>query len=759
MNPLLRFSHLLLVSLLTVSGGALAPVAANAATIRGTVTDPDGRLVPQARVLVLAGAAVVTTVDTDANGSFVVTALPAGDYSIAIDRDGFRAEPLAVRLAKDDDREVALRLQLSAVTESVVVSAAQADLPLSRVPASVTVITADDLRAEQAETVAGALSRVAGLSVQRSGGRGAITSIFPRGGESNYTLVLVDGVPVNAFGGDVDLAYLGTAGVERVEVVRGPQSAVYGGGAIGAVVQIVTAHGGRPSLEGSVEGGGMDTARLAVSTSGTRGSWGWGVAGERLTTDGYSGTAAGTGEAVSNDDYRANHVALSGSWTGPRRADVRADARFDDGVRGYPGPYGSDPAGMFPGVDRVSRGTNTSRAYSVTGAFDWTPRFRPLAHVSYAELDGTFVSPYGPSDSASRRLTARAQADWTARPSLGVSFGVEVLQERAESTFITGSTFDPVPVRRSVVGPFAEARYERGSRLFVVAGVRVERIHRDALEGDPKPFSTPRPDFPAETEVAATPRLSASFYLQPASERGRGWTKLHASAASGIRPPDAFEIAFTDNPSLRPERSRSLDAGIEQALVGGLVVFDATAFVNRYDDLIVAVGRSLADASQYQTDNISNARAAGLELSASLRSAAGLVASFAYTFLDTEVLAVDGLPDQAPPPFEPGDPLIRRPRHQASFDLTLTRSRVTAFARVGGRGRMTDVEPNLGAFGGLFTAAGFVVADAGASFRVTRALEVFGRVTNLFDRRYEETLGYPALPRAAVMGVRVALRD
>jgi outer membrane cobalamin receptor len=749
-TPFSRFSSLLLVAL-------LAPLAASAATIRGSVTDPDGRLVPQARVLVLAGATIVATPDTDANGSFVVTALPAGDYTIAIDRVGFRAEPLALRLAKDDDREVALRLQLSAVTESIVVSAAQADLPLSRVPASVTVITADDLRAQQAETVAGALARVAGLSVQRSGGRGAITSVFPRGGESNYTLVLVDGVPVNAFGGEIDLAHLGTAGVERVEVVRGPQSAIYGGGAIGAVVHVVTAHGGPPSLEGSVEGGGMDTARLAVSTRGARGSWGWGVAGERLTTDGHSGTAKGTGEAVSNDDYRANHVALSGSWSGPRRADIRADLRIDDAVRGYPGPYGSDPAGMFPGVDRVSRGTSTNRAYAVTGAFDWTPRLRSLAHVSYAELDGTFVSPYGSSDSANRRLTARAQADWKARPSLGVSFGVEVLQERAESTFVTGATFDPVPIRRSVVGPFAEARYERGSRLFVVAGVRVERIHRDALEGDASPFM-PRPGFPADTRVATTPRLSASYYLQPASARGRGWTKLHGSAASGIRPPDAFEIAFTDNPSLRPERSRSLDAGVEQALAGGLVVLDATVFVNRYDDLIVAVGRSLADASQFRTDNISNARAAGLEVSASLRTAYGLAASLAYTLLDTEILAVDGLPDQAPPPFTPGDPLIRRPRHQASFDLTLTRSRVTAFARVGGRGRMTDVEPNLGAFGGLFTAPGYVVADAGASLRVSRGLEIFGRVTNLFDGRYEETLGYPALPRAAMVGVRVALR-
>ena len=266
-----RFSPPLVSVLLVLSAGAFAAPDATAATIRGSVTDPDGRVVPQARVLVLAGATIVATADTDAHGSFVVSDLPAGAYTIAIDRDGFRAEPAAVRVAADDDRTVAVALRLSAVTESVVVSAAQADLPRSRVPASLTIVTSDDLRARQSETVAGALASVPGLSVQRSGGRGAITSIFPRGGESNYTLVLVDGVPVNAFGGDIDLAHLGTAGVERLEVVRGPQSAVYGSGAIGAVVQIVTANGGSPALEGSVEGGSLDTARLTVSTRGHSG--------------------------------------------------------------------------------------------------------------------------------------------------------------------------------------------------------------------------------------------------------------------------------------------------------------------------------------------------------------------------------------------------------------------------------------------------------------------------------------------------------
>ncbi len=729
---------------------------ADAATLRGTVTDPDGHLVAHARVLILSGAQVVTTTDTDAQGAFLVTDLPPGTYTVEVARPGFRSETATVELTDDGSRAIVVRLRLAAVTESVVVSATHVDVPLSRVPSSTTVISADELAVRQTETLADALASVVGLGAVRSGGRGALTSLFPRGGESDYTLVLVDGVPLNAFGGGFDFSQLPVAGVDRVEVVRGPQSAVYGGGAIGAVVHVTTRAGGSPRLAGHAEAGGFGTTKLSLASSGSRGPWGWGLAAERLASDGFTGLAPATGEQVSNDGYTARHVILSGQWTGPRRAWVRGDVRLGRTERGFPGPFGTNPLGLFGGVDRVSRGVNTTRLVAVSGAVDWTPAVRPSAHLSYADLDGNFTSPYGTSASATRRVTVRAQLDGRAGAKLGWSAGVELLAERGESTYITGERAQPVPVRRRVVGPFAEARLEHASRLFVVAGLRVERIRRDALEGDPNAFA-PRPPFGPDTRVAPTPRLAASWFLQPASRRTRAWTKVHASAALGIRPPDAFEIAFTDNPSLKPERSRSVDVGVEQALVGGRVIVDATLFANRYDDLIVAVGRSLRDASRYRTDNISNARARGLEVTAAVRPAAGVQVEAAYTWLDTEILAVDGLPGQAPPPFVPGDALLRRPRHRASLVLTLQRGRGTAFFQLGGRTRQRDVEPTYGAFAGIFDAPGYVVADLGATLRVAPGVDLVGRVANVFDRRYEEALGYPALPRSGMVGLRVAV--
>jgi outer membrane receptor protein involved in Fe transport len=291
--------------------------------------------------------------------------------------------------------------------------------------------------------------------------------------------------------------------------------------------------------------------------------------------------------------------------------------------------------------------------------------------------------------------------------------------------------------------------------LTLTAGLRAEQIERDALGQNPDPY-TPRPAFGTDAQTSVNPRVSAALLLAGGRTGTFGWTRLHAAAGTGIRPPDALEIAFTDNPNLQPERSRSAEAGADQALLSERVILGATFFYNRYDDLIVAVGPAMGDASRYRTDNISNARAKGLELMASGRTRWGLSARLGYTFLDSEILSVDHMQSVAPAPFTVGDPLLRRPRHVGSADVTYTHRGLTAFVRAGSRSRALDVEPTYGTYGGLFYNPGFTVVDVGASWRIVPAIEVIGRVGNLFDRRYEETYGFPALGRNVMVGVRVA---
>ncbi|MBI3262822.1 MAG: TonB-dependent receptor [Acidobacteria bacterium] len=724
---------------------------ADAATLRGSVVDPDSRAVPAARIAITSPLIGSRDTRADASGAFRFDDLPAGSYEIVALVDGFRADPLTVRLSDDQEHTVTVRLKISALTESVVVTASHIDRPASRTADSLTVMTSDDLTARQLESLSDALRLVPGFAVARNGGRGALTSVFPRGGESDFTLVLVDGLPVNLFGGGFDFSQLAAGDIERVEVVRGPQSALFGSGAIGSVVQVITRDGTGPRLEGSIEGGSFGTSRLVGRTEGAHRGWSWGVGGERFGSDGYTGRAPATGEVVSNDDSLMKHASAGLGWSGPR-ADVRARARWTSTDRGFPGPFGSNPLGFFSGVDRVARGATEGRLLSITASRAWGSAVRTRVQAGHFKQHGHFVSQFGASTSDTRRASVRLQADLAGRAGFDFSGGTEVLHEQAGSTFITGEQFQVIPIDRRIVGAFGEGRYAPGDRLFVTAGVRAEHIRRDRVEANPSPFS-PRPTFEADVVTSVNPKISVAFFAVPPSDTM--WTKLRFGAGTGIRAPDAFEIAFTDNPSLKPERSRSLELGVEQAFVAGRVTLEATGFFNQYDDLIVAVGRSLRDASRFKTDNISNARSRGLELVGAWRSRTGLEVRGGYTWLDTDILAVDRS-GSAPPPFRPGDPLIRRPRHRGHLDALWVRGRVSGFARLEARGAALDVEPSFGASSGLFNAPGFGVIAFGGSVRVWPRLQLFGRVDNVSDRLYEEALGFPALGRSATIGIRIA---
>ena len=661
------------------------------------------------------------------------------------------ADVQVVTITPRADAALQVDMRLAALAEAVVVSAGQVPLTRSALGASLTVLDEEDLRARQLESTGDALRAVPGLVVSRSGGRGGVTSLFPRGGESDFTLVMVDGIRLNDLGGAFDAAHLPLFDLQQIEVVRGPQSSTHGSDAIGGVVQLVTRRGGTPRAEGLLEGGSFGTVRAHATTAGTTGRLRWGAGGERLESDGFTGVSAG-GETVSNDDYRRTDGTLSLGYD-TARWQVSTLVRVGRNTRGVPGPFGSDPGGTYGGVDRVSRGTNQTVAAATSLGYTIAPTIQARGQVTFADRDSTFVSTFAPDTptfSTNRMLSGRGQLDGAVSPVWSWSAGAEVVRERAGSSFITATGGRPVDVARGLVGVFAEGRATRGS-LAVQAGLRAERISRDALAGDGDAFQ-PRPPFAVDVVTSVNPRLSASLRLH---DTGRSWTRLRANAGTGIRPPGAFEIAFTDNPGLRPERSRSLDVGVEQAWLEGRLVADATGFWNQYDDLIVTVGRSIADASRYISDNISNASTRGVETSLAARPFRALSVRGGYVWQATEILAVDGT-GVAPTPFAVGDRLVRRPTHAGFADATLQAGRVSGFFRVDGRGRALDIDPSFGAGAGLYDAAGYLVADAGAAMAVHRRVQVHLRVTNLFGRRYEEIFGFPALGRAVMVGARVA---
>jgi outer membrane cobalamin receptor len=716
-----------------------------AGSVTGRVVDPDGRAVSGATVLLVDGATVVATTLTDSTGAFAIDAPHDGPFEVLTAVDGLRARPVSVR---GDGNAGEIKLEVSAVRESVVVSAAQVDVPLSTTSSSVTILTAEDLAALQVRELADALRLTAGVTMVSAGGYGAQTSAFPRGGESDYSMVIIDGVQANAFGGGFDFAHVPVMNIERLEIVRGPQSALYGSNAIGSVIRVVSKRGGPPTASALVEGGSFGTSRIGGAASHGAGPWQWGASVDRLASDGV----------VENDDYERLVLGGGLGWSRQNGPGVRADVTYTDDERGFPGPFGSDPGGTFSGIDTVSRGSNERWLAAVSGAVPAGTRVRLNGQLAYTSIDGTQVSSFDPErpfSNSSRRTLGRAQADVTFQPSLQASVGGELQFERAESTFILSDSGE-VPVERRIGGVFGELRWNRGTEVFVTAGLRVDRIVRKDLDGNAGGF-LPRPDLPEDDVTSVNPKVAVAWFVRSS---GGSFTKVRAAAGTGIRPPDAFEISSTDNPSLKPERSQSIEGGLDQAFAGGRATIEATAFYNNYDDLIVTVG-SFEQSSRYHSDNISNARTQGLELAAAFHARSqGRVpidvdVRVAMTFLGTKILAVDGSAD-APPPFEPGDPLLRRPARQFATELMVKGGRFSGFLTVGGRSHTRDVDPSFGTFGGLFDAPGYAVVNTGGSWSIARSVEVFGRVTNLFDKDYEEALGFPALGRSGIVGLRVA---
>ena len=301
-----------------------------------------------------------------------------------------------------------------------------------------------------------------------------------------------------------------------------------------------------------------------------------------------------------------------------------------------------------------------------------------------------------------------------------------------KNSFITDAGFSTFPIERNEIAVYAENRYEVAGRLFLSGGVRAEFFRTPSIPGDG--FS--RPPFPESNISRVNPKLSAAYVAG-------GGTRLHASFGMGLRPPSGFELAFTDNPALKPERTRSIDAGVEQKF-GNLLTLDATYFYNRYYDLIVTLGGSLTSLSHYKSGNLANSQAQGAEFSARLRPARWVFVTGSYTLLETRILSLDGSSNQAPLPFTVGQQLTRRPENSGNVVATFTRGRFAADLSGYFRGRTLFEEPNYGASNGLFWNSGFANVGVNLNYALGHGVTAYGNLRNALNRQYEEVFGFPS---------------
>jgi outer membrane cobalamin receptor len=733
----------------TSPASSSAPHDQKAASIHGTVFDPDGRAVASARVTLLHAMAQLEELETNSEGKFQFDGLLAGNYQVVGTAAGFDQLPIEVVLQADEQHTLDLHLQLSALLDRVVVSAAPGGALTSQIASSVSVVTAEEIEDRAAQTALDVLRGLPGTEINQSGGRGTVTSAFIRGGDSDYNLVMIDGIEMNDFGGGFDLSPLPAEGVEQIELIRGPESALYGSNAVAGVINIETIHGdGPPHFSFLGEAGSLYTWRLATTGAGRNQGFSWAYSLSRLQTRGQ----------IQNDGYRGQPSTVSlGYARSPRR---KFDVNFFgyNGVVGLPGPWGSDPDNLFPGRDPSTHQNQNLFGYQAQEVEQFSSRFQQVTTVSVSTDRITFFSvSEGNSFTNNLRVVANTRSEIALSSRDTLVAGFEYDRDQFENLFVEGTDNLPFLLGRNSYAFFAENRWNPSDRWFINAGVRVDDIQTDSV---PVNGNAGQPGIPANTLAKVTPRISAAYVGRQGDGDGFfGGTRLHASFGTGFRAPDGFELAYTDNPDLKPEESISYDAGVEQRMAQDRAVFDVTYFYNKFKDQIVSTGNL---PSNFDSENIGKSRAWGLETSVRIHPFRSFEFSGSYTWMNTAILALDGFTEPIDP-FSVGEPLLRRPRNAAGFNATWTKKRLMLNMNGTIRGAVLDVEPNDGTFACelgltcLFRNHGYELLNAGFAYQLPKGVEIYGRLNNFLDQRYEEAFGFPSLRLNFMAGIKIQI--
>jgi outer membrane cobalamin receptor len=722
-----------------------------AATLEGTILDPGGKVVPAARVNLVRSLIAVGEQQADARGVYRFNGLEAGTYQISANSPGLSSTSLEIVLSNDETKKQDLHLKVSAMSSQVVVSASFGGALIPQIGSSVSIIDRQEIEDRAAENVVEIIRGIPGVEINQTARRGGMASVFIRGGESNFNAILLDGIPMNQFGGEFYLESLPSDGIDRVEVTRGSESALYGSNAMTGVINLISQKGeGAPKFTALAEGGSYNTRHFATGGNGLARGFSWSYNLSRINSDG----------ANSNDNYRSQSALVGlGFNQSKRQFNFNFFGNADNA--GDPGPYGSDPDKLFWGLSSTNRVKQNLFGYKLNYNEQITSRIRQVTTVSLSTNDYRYIYSGGASfiDNLRGGANTRSEIRITDKDALAVGFEFNREQTK-DNGYLIDENFSPFLLQRTALAYFAENRWSPLSRVYTTIGIRVDNLRTHSL---PAGDYGSRPFIPAASLTKVNPRLSVAIFAHEGNSSGNfGKTRFHGSFGTGIRPPSGYELGNTDNPDLKPEKSLSFDAGLEQQFCSSRASVDVSYFQNRYKDLIVGLGGSLAHLSAYSSANLANSRARGMELSLRLRPVQSLEISGQYTFLDSAILALEGasIVDQ---PFAVGQQLLRRPKNSASYNITWHHGKLMLNTNAYMRGDELEVEPNWGVYACtlglpcLFTNPGHIKANAGFAYNLQHGVEIYGRINNLLNRKYEETLGYPSLRLNFMAGMRFRL--
>ena len=708
----------------------LLGAAASAADLKVKVVDPQSAALAAAQVNLMpaSGGKILATQNTSAEGAALFrmpTGAVSADYKVQVLAPGFAAETVSVA----SQAEITVRLRLATAAETVVVSATRTPVAGEATGADVDTLNGAQLTTMEPIAANDAVRFLPGAVINTAGQHGGLSSLFVRGGESNYNKVIVDGVTVNEPGGTFDFGTLSMAQGDRMEFVRGAQSTLYGSDAMTSVVQVWTRAGSTrvPELRFGADGGNFGTASGHASLAGANGRFDYNVFGDQFNTNG-----SGLNDAYSDS--------LEGANAGVRLGDsvsLRTRFRHSNSHTGVPGEWNFNGTPLQPPDPSEWSQLNSllgSVELAVAAPNGWQHRFTGFDYLyRYNELNvngdpaRVFDSPSHEVDRINR-AGFEYQGDYSERVWAHTTFGYRVENENG---FVGDVNFPPqTHGQRLNNDVYLEQQLTLG-RLSVIAGGRL--IHDSAFGS------------------TAVPRVALTWQALRGGEILSG-TRLRFTYATGFKEPRLEETfagpPFTQpNLSLKPERSRSFEAGFQQDFFHNKYELSGTYFNNLFHDQINYVTVDPVNfIGEYVNVNQAFAHGAEFVLRAKLRPR--LLLNTAYTYTSSQYL---DNPAPFDPTYNPGQPLLRRPKHSATALLSYMGNRWGANLSGGFVGRRSDSD-FLGF--GIDHAAGYVRVDAGGWYAVRPRVTAYVNIENALDRRYNEVVGYPALPINFRAGLR-----
>ena len=610
-----------------------------------------------------------------------------------------------VCFAQDAVRSTSTDQEETAEAEQVVVSATRFDIPLDQSPATVSVITSENLEQKQIERVSDALREVPGLSVVQTGTAGQLTSVFMRGLPSQDMQVLLNGIPINqGLAGQFDFANLMTDDIDRIEVVRGPQSTLYGPRALAGIVQIFTKRGeGPPTIALNGEAGSYDTFREWMQSEGKIGQFDYSVGASRLDTD----------NARPNNNYRNTAGITDLGWSPNEQLRIGGLFTYSLSDTGNPNTiFDPRPIDHFL-TEKWLIGPNVDWK-----ATDWWEHKVIFAYDQERQVNDPNQDGFvGPTRALFERTTIDYQSDLKAASWLTLTSGFFYSRVNAgqERPFVS-QAFGPQPTfigdHTQETAGFLQATVNIDNFIFV-AGGRLDHFNQF---GD-----------------VWTYRCAGSYKIDKTN------TTLHSSVATGFSPPSSQDKIFGNNFGLKPEKDLGWDIGVEQRLWENRVIVGATYFHNDLSNVIGFNGL-------FKTLNLGAAETRGLEAELRAQPIVDLIFTASYTYFDAEKTSSADISQPQ------GARLPRRPRNEVYISgsyLWCKRLRTTAEAKfVNAREELNFGGPN-------FDIEDYSFVNFAAEYEINPHLSIFGRIDNLTNEHYAEVFGFPALGRAAYGGVRV----